>query len=141
MKHLKLLLGFIVIFAALQISSCGKGSGSPVDQIVEMLDEAADKTDKITSEASLLNVQNLISPDEIYKIINDNSDYELTKGDKEKLKKSYNHLVKSVYDKTSEFVPSEEMKKVVKNQLDLMMEGINRSIDNATTLGSIKGWN
>ena len=141
MKHLKLLLGFIVIFAALQISSCGKGSGSPVDQIVEMLDEAADKTDKITSEASLLNVQNLISPDEIYKIINDNSDYELTKGDKEKLKKSYNHLVKSVYEKTSEFVPSEEMKKVVKNQLDLMMEGINRSIDNATTLGSIKGWN
>lgn len=140
MKHLKLLLGFIVIFAALQISSCGKGSGSPVDQIVEMLDEAADKTDKITSEASLLNVQNLISPDEIYKIINDNSDYELTKGDKEKLKKSYNHLVKSVYEKTSEFVPSEE-KKVVKNQLDLMMEGINRSIDNATTLGSIKGWN
>ena len=141
MKHLKLLLGFIVIFAALQISSCGKGFGSPVDQIVEMLDEAADKTDKITSEASLLNVQNLISPDEIYKIINDNSDYELTKGDKEKLKKSYNHLVKSVYEKTSEFVPSEEMKKVVKNQLDLMMEGINRSIDNATTLGSIKGWN
>ena len=141
MKQLKLLLGLLVIFATLQVSSCGKQSNSPVNQIVEILDEATKKTEQISNASELTNVQNVISPEAVWTIINDNSDYELTKDDKEKLKKSYNKLVKAVFEKSSEFVPSESMKQSVKSQLDLMVEAINRNIDNAKTLGSIRGFN
>ena len=141
MKEIKILLGFLLIFASEELSSCGKSSDSPVDQIVEILDQATKKTENITNAAELANVKNIISPNDIWQIISDNADYELTKGDKEKLKKSYNKLVKAAYEKSSEYIPSESLKKTVKSQLDLMMEGINRSIDNATTLGSIRAFN
>ncbi|MCH5235434.1 MAG: hypothetical protein J1E16_09065 [Muribaculaceae bacterium] len=123
---------FLILFA------CGKGGNTPVDQIVVLLDQATEKTQDINSVAQLNDVQNIISPQEIWTIIENNSDYQLTDSDKNKLKKSYERLVKAAYDKSCEFVPSDEMKKVMKNQLDLMMEGIRNNIDAATTLGQIR---
>lgn len=140
MKKIKFIFSLLVILATVQLSSCGK-SDSPVNQIVEILDQATQKTEAISNAAELANVQNIISPDDIWKIIKENSDYELTKGDKEKLKKSYNKLVKTAYEKTSEYLPSEDTKKSIKSQLDLMMEAIDRNIDEATTLGNIRGMN
>lgn len=141
MKKLTTLLSLLLIFTAATLSSCGKGGNSPVDQIVEILDQATKKTENINSMSDLTNVKDIISPEKVWTIIQNNSDYELTKGDKEKLKKSYNKLVNTAFDKSCEFVPSEEMKKLVKNQLDLMLEAIDKNIDNATTLGDIRSLN
>ena len=141
MKKLNFILSFVILLAAVSFNSCGKGGDTPVDQIVELLDEATKKTEAINSMAELSDVKNIISPQEVWNIIRDNSDYELTKGDKEKLKKSYNKLVHVAFEKTSEYVPSDELKKAVKSQLDLMMEAIDKNIDDASTLGDIRSFN
>lgn len=138
MKTVKFILSLFVILATIQLSSCKK-SDSPVNEIVEILEQATKKTEEIKSAADLANVDNIVKPKDIWEIINANSDYELTKGDKEKLKKSYNKLVKAAYEKTSEYLPSDDMKKSIKSQLDLMVEAIGNNIDNAKTLGSIRG--
>lgn len=137
MKSLKLFAGFIVI-TTLALFSCSK-SNTPVSQIVEILDQATERAENINNESELTDINNIISPEAIADIVNNNADYELTKGDKESLKKSYNKLVKTVYEKSSEYVPSEDMKKMVKSQMDLMLEAVNQNIDKATTLGSITG--
>lgn len=141
MKQFKILLTLVVLFSTLQFVSCSKKDNTPVDQIVVLLDNGVEKVESINSMAELTDVKNIVSANEVWKIIQENSNYELTKGDKEKLKKSYNKLVEAAYKKSSECIPSDEYKKTVKNQLDLLMEGINRSIDSAKTLGEIKGFN
>lgn len=140
MKKIKLILSILVFTTILPFISCNKGD-SPVDQIVVLLDKATEKTAEIQSFADLTNVNNIISKEDIWSIIKNNKDYKLTKGDKEKLKKSYNKLVKEAYEKSCEFVPSDDMKKVVKNQLDLFMEAIDKNIENAETLGDIRSFN
>lgn len=142
MKKITLIfISLLFIFTSAQLSSCGKGSDSPVDKIIVLLDEATEKTENINSMAELTNVKNIVSPEDIWTIIKENSDYKLTKGDKEKLKKSYNRLLKVAYEKSSEFSPSEELKKVVKSQLDLMMQAVDSNIENAETLGDIRSLN
>lgn len=141
MKPLNFVFAFIILLATCQFSSCGKGGNSPVDQIVSILDQATEKTENIQSMTDLTNVKSIISPEDVWQIIQKNSDYKLTKGDKNKLKKSYNHLVKTAYEKSCEFVTSDELKKAVKSQLDLMLGAIDQSIDNAETLGDIRSLN
>ena len=141
MKKINLLFTLIILLATCQLSSCGKGGNSPVDQIVVLLEEATKKTEQINSMMELTNVRNIVSPDDVWNIIRENSDYKLSKGDKDKLKKSFNRLVNTAYDKSAEFVPDGNMKKAVKSQLDLMMEAIDQNIDNAETLGDIRSFN
>lgn len=134
MKSLRYIFPLFLIF----LFACSKSGDSPVDRIVVLLDEATEKTHDINSVSQLNDVQNIISPTDVWTIINENADYKLSDSDKGKLKKSYDKLVKAAYEKSCEFVPSEDMKKLMKNQLDLMMEGIKKNIDNAETLGQIR---
>lgn len=140
MKKLKFLLFVALTFGCTYIVSCSKSGNSPVDQYVELLDQATKKAEKISSMSDLTNVQGIISPQEAMKIVSDNSDYELTDNDKEKLKKSYDKLLKVAYEKTAEYggVP-EEYKEQVKTQVDLIIEAANKGIDNAKTLGDLNG--
>ena len=141
MKKLQFLLGILMILGACQLSSCGKGGGnSPVDQYVEVLDQATKKAEQISSMSDLLNVQAIISPQEAMNIINENADYELTDSDKNKLKKSYDKLLRVAYDKTIEFGGlSEDMKKQTKAQIDLIIDAANKGIENAKTFGELNG--
>ena len=141
MKKINLIFSFIILLAACQITSCGKGGNSPVDRIVILLDQATEKTKDIQNVTDLTDVKNIISPEDVWNIIRENSDYKLSKGDKDKLKKSYNRLMKAAFEKSCEFVPSEDMKNAAKTQLDLFMEVIDKSIDNAETLGEIRSLN
>ncbi|MCH5240874.1 MAG: hypothetical protein J1F67_00400 [Muribaculaceae bacterium] len=134
MKNIRFFLP-LLFFALL---ACGKGGNTPVDQIVILLDQAVEKTQSINSVTQLNDVQNIISPEDVWTIIRENADYELSNSDKSKLKKSYDKLVKAAYEKSCEFIPNDEMKKLMKNQLDLWTEGIKKNIDNAKTLGQIR---
>ncbi|MCH5228874.1 MAG: hypothetical protein J1F12_02635 [Muribaculaceae bacterium] len=119
--------------------SCGKGGGNtPVDQYVEVLDQAREKTEKINSTADLLNFQDIVNPQDAWNIIKDNSEYVLTDSDKDKLKKSYDKLLKVAYEKTIEYggLP-DEMKDATKAQVDLIIDAANKGIDNAKTLGDL----
>ena len=138
MKKLTFLLSIVILLAAVQ---CGKKDASPVSEIVTLMDNATKKTEQINSIAELSNVNSIVSQEDVWKIIRDNSDYQLTDGDKDKLKKSFNKLVKTAYEKSAEFVPDENLKKAFKSQLDLMMEAIDRNIDEASTLGEIRSFN
>lgn len=134
MKTIRLILPLLLI----TLFACGKHEDSPVDQIVTLLDQATEKTQNITSVAQLNDVQNIISPEDVWNIIQENANYKLSNSDKDHLKKSYDKLVRVAYEKSCEFVSSDEMKKLMKNQLDLLMEGIKKNIDNAETLGEIR---
>lgn len=134
MKAIRYIFPLLLLF----LFACGKSGNSPVDQIVVLLDQATEKTENINSFAQLNDVKNIISPEEIWTIIRENADYKLSDSDKGRLKKSYDKLVKAAYEKSCEFVPSDEMKKMVKSQLDIMMEGIKNNIENAETLGQIR---
>ena len=140
MKNFKILLGLFVIFVGGQLISCSKHSNTPVDQYVEILDEAVKKANEIKSYDELTNVQAIISPEDAMEIMNSYSDYELTDKDKEKLKKSFDKLLKVAYEKTAEYggLP-EEMKKTAMRQSELIIEAANKKIDNANTLGDIAG--
>ena len=138
MKKLTFILSIVILLAAVQ---CGKKDSSPVDEIVALMDDATKKTEQIQNLAELSNVNRIVPQEEVWNIIRNNSDYKLTDGDKEKLKKSFNKLVKTAFEKTGEFVSDDTMKKAFRSQLDLMMEGIDRSIDQAATLGDIRSFN
>lgn len=140
MKRINLFLSLIVILGAGLLFSCGKGGKSPVDQYVEILDQATEKAEKISSMADVLNVQQIISTEETTKLLKDNADYELTDKDKEKLKKSYDKLLKVAYNKTTEYsgIP-DSMKKQTDGQLELIIEAANKVIDNAHTLSDLDG--
>lgn len=139
MKILKIFLSLVVVITACQITSCGKKSHTPVDEIVTLLEEGVKKTQNINNMAELSDVKNIVPQQEIWNLIRENSDYQLTKDDKEKLKKSYDKLIKAAYEKTSEYIPNEELKSAIKSQLDLTMSAVDKNIDNAETLGDIKG--
>lgn len=138
--------GIILILALLLalpcvLDSCSKsGTDNPVDEYVMILDQAAQKAEKINSLEDLLNVQEIISPEAAFNIVRNNADYELTDKDKEKLKKSYDKLLRVAYEKTSEYGDlSEEVKKQTKSQVNLIIEAANKGIDNAKTLGELNG--
>lgn len=120
--------------------SCGKRSTTPVDEYVTILDEATEKAEKIASMQDLLNVKEIISPEAAMQIVRENSDYKLTKGDKEKLKKSYDRLLKVAYEKTAEYggLP-EEVRKQTKDQIQLFIDAANTGIDRAQTMGDLMG--
>ena len=140
MKKINLFIGLLIFSFSLGIVSCGKSSNSPVDQYVDILDEATKKAEKISSMADLMNVQSIISPEDALAIVSKNSDYVLTDSDKDKLKKSYDKLLRVAYDKTTEFGGlSDEVKKQTKAQVDLIIEAANKGIDNAKTLGDLNG--
>lgn len=140
MKKINLFLGVLATVLVLGVCSCSKGGNSPVDQFVEILDQATKKAEKISSMQDLLNVQQIISPEEAMSIIRENSDYELTDKDRDKLKKSYDKLLRVAYEKTAEYggLP-EELKKQTEAQIDLYIEAANNGIDSAKTLGDLSG--
>lgn len=140
MKKILVILALVSIVSLSQLSSCGKGGNSPVDQYVEVLDEATKKAEQINSMSDLMNVQAIISPEEAMNIMRENAAYELTDGDKEKLKKSFDKLLRVAYEKTAEYggIP-ESLKEQAKGQVDLMIEAANNGIDQAKTLGDLSG--
>ena len=141
MKSIKIFVGLILMMAvAFCMDSCGKGSQSPVDEYVAILDEAAEKAEKISSMQDLLNVHEIISPEAAMNVANNNADYVLSKSDKEKLKKSYDKLLKVAYEKTAEYggLPQDVMKQT-KNQINLFIEAANDRIDGSQTLGELVG--
>lgn len=128
------------LFFICNFSSCKKHGNSPVDQYVEIIDEAADKAEKIASMQDLINVQEIISPEAAKEIARENADYELTESDKSKLKKSFDRLLRVAYNKTAEYGGfPEEIKKQSKDQAELIIEAANKGIDNAKTLGDLNG--
>ena len=133
-----LLLAFLV--CGLSLSSCKKGSSSPVDEYVEVIDNTTKEAKKINSLNDFMNFQQFTEPEEAKVIVRQNADYVLTEKDKKKLKESYGNLLKVAYEKTLEFggVP-EELKKQAKEQVDLIIDGANKTIDNANTLGDLSG--
>ena len=139
MKLFKTIFSFFLLFSICQLSSCSHNT--PVDQIVEILDQAAQKTKELQNPDELTNIRNVVSPDDVWNIIRENADYKLTDGDKDKLKDSFNKLISAAYDKSAEFVNDEDSKKMVKSQLDLMTKAIDNNIDRANTLGEIKSFN
>ena len=139
MKAIKILLGLMVAFAAINLASCGRGD-SPVREYVEILDQAADKADKISSMEELMNVHAIISPEDAMQIMKENADYKLSKSDKEMLKKSYGRLLRIAYKKTAEYGDLPEgLKRQFEGQIDLFIEAANKSIDSATTFGQLNG--
>ena len=136
----KLFTLLLIFVASCCMVSCGKGGNSPVDEYVAILDNATEKAEKISSMEDLLNVQEIISPEAAMNIVNNNADYVLTKEDKEKLKKSYDRLLKVAYEKTAEYggLP-EGMKKQTKGQIQLFIDAANEGIDRARTMGELTG--
>ncbi|MCH5227170.1 MAG: hypothetical protein J1F16_05060 [Muribaculaceae bacterium] len=138
MKKVKLILGLIVCLVSVAAISCSK-THTPVDRIVEIFEDATQKVNNVTSLSDLLNVQEILSQDEVLAIVRDNPDYHLTDSDKERLKKSFDKLLRTAFDKTVELGKvGDDMKKNSKDQVNLVIEGINQSIDQANTLGEIK---
>ena len=140
-RSFTLFLSLVTIISLFHLSSCSKGgSSSPVDEYINILDEATKKTEQIKSYDDLTNVQSIISPEEAMKIVRDNADYVLTDNDKDKLKKSYDKLLKVAYEKTAKFggLP-EEMQKNALMQADLVIEAANKQIDRANTMGDLMG--
>ena len=139
MKKFKVLFSLLLVFSLCQLSSCHKET--PVDQIVEILNQATQKVKQIQDPAELSNIRNVVSPEDVWNIIRENGEYQLTDHDKDELKKSYNELMTAAYDKSAEFVNDDESKKTVKSQLDLMMRAIDNNIDRANVLGDIRSFN
>ena len=127
----------VAIATILLLPGCSKDN-SPVDQYVKLLDQASDKAEKISSIGDLVNVQEIISPENANEIIRQNKDYKLSDSDKEKLKKSYERLLRIAYKKTIEYGGLEEAsRKQMENQIDLFLDGAKASIDKAHTLGDL----
>lgn len=141
MKKSGIIISFIVtLFATCLLSACGKGGTTPVDEYVAILDAATEKAEKISSKEDLLNVKDIISPEAAMKIMRDNADYELTGSDKEKLKKSYDKLLRVAYEKTAEYggLP-DAIKEQTKDQIQLFIDAANEGIDRAHTMGELVG--
>ena len=139
MKKFNIILFSLIAFSCcISVSSCGKSGNTPVDQFTDLLEQATQKAEKISSMADLVNVQEIISPEDAMKILQENADYKLSDSDKDKLKKSYDKLLKVAYEKTAEYsgLP-DEYKKQAKAQVDLIIEAANNSIDQAKTLGDL----
>ena len=140
MKISRILLSFLLIFSVCQISSCGKKSDNPVDKYVEVLDNATKKIKNIKSAADLSNVKEIISTDEATEIILQNLNYPLTEKDKEKLKKSFDDLLETSFDKTVELnYINDKVAEIQRARIDYFIEAANAGIDNAQKLGDIIG--
>lgn len=139
MKKLSVILSLLLVVIA---SGCHKSANTPVDEYIGILDRATEKAEKISSMNDLLNVQEIISPEAALEIVKENSGYQLTDKDKDKLKKSYDKLLRVAYDKTAEYggLP-DEYKEQAKAQVELIIEAANKSIDAASTLGDLNGIN
>ena len=130
----------MVAMFALAVSCTKKEAISPVDRYIEILDEATRKTEAISSMDELINFQDIISPQEAFDLVKENADYKLTDKDKDKLKKSFDKLLKVAYEKTADLGGfPEEIKKQTKAQGDLFIEAANKRIDEAATLGELNG--
>lgn len=140
MKKLGLISILVLSLGAFLMVACGKKEDTPVDQFIEVMDQATKKAEEIKSMADVYNVQEILSPQEGWEIIRNNADYPLTDSDKKKLKKSFDKLLRVGYEKTVEYsgLP-EELKKQSLAQVDLIIEGANKMIDNAQTFGEISG--
>ena len=134
MKKLSLFLSMIVMLAACQFTSCSK-SNSPVDQIVALIDKNTKEIKKMDLN-DISDLQNMFTP-EVDEIIKENSDYELTDSDKNKLKKSMKGFADATYDKVTENLPIKALKEEMKSQLEIVLAAVDYKIESAKTLGDI----
>lgn len=129
---------FILLLVACLGSCRHNWTNSPVAQYVALLDAAAEKAENISSLNELVNVQDIINPQEARQIIIDNRDYPLDNDDKKALKKSFDKLIRVAYEKTAEYGDlSDSMKKDTKKQIEMIVDFSNKKIDAATTLGDL----
>ena len=128
-----------MIMTAALLGACGHhSSNSPVSQYISLLDQAAEKAKNINSITELVNVQDIISPQETRQIIFENKDYVLDDNEKKELKKSYDNLLRVAYEKTAEIGNlSDSMKKDTKKQVDMIIDLYNKKIEAANTLGDL----
>ena len=138
MKQLKLFLLLTSVFIFAGFISCSKNENTPVDQYVELIEEAIQKLENIKSSEGIENIANIMQNPKAQELDKEYADYVLTEADKKKLKKSLDKLIHVAYDKTMEYAGlPENIIKLKKAQVDMMVEAANQQIDNATTLGEI----
>ena len=129
---------FVILSAVLVCACHHSWTNSPVAQYVALLDAAAEKAENISSLNELVNVQDIINPQEAKQIIIDNRDYPLSDDDKKALKKSFDKLIRIAYEKTAEYGDlSDSMKKDTKKQIEMIVDFSNKRIDAANTLGDL----
>ena len=141
MKVLKMMgLGLLMLGASQMISCSKSNSDSPVDQYIEILENATKQAEKISSLQELNEVQSVVTREEAQTLLMSAKDYELSDSEKSKLKKATDKFLKVAFEKSMEYsnLP-EDIKKESKAQVDLAIEAVNKHIDNAKTLGEISG--
>lgn len=141
MKTLKYVFSALLIFAALQIASCG-GNNSPAARYADLVGKIVDEMEKCNSVDELYQIsQTSEYGKEANAIVNENPDYVLTDSDKEKLIKVNDRLAQVFFDKTVQLgaVP-EEVKKYAEDQMKASIEAINDQINNCKTLGDLGGF-
>lgn len=138
MKALKTFTFSLLSLFCLNIVSCNDSGSKAVDQYIETLDRATEKVEEINNFSELLNYKEIISSEEVEKIISQNPDYLLSDSDKERIKKSYDKLLKTAYEKTIQYsgLP-EAYQKEANTKIEMLIHKANYGIDNAETLGEL----
>ena len=135
-----LIITLFLLISILVTPSCHKEGNTPVDQYISLLDEATEKTKKISNISELINVPGIISQEDALAIIRANPYYKLSEKDKTRIKKSFEHLLRSAFEKTIEFSQMSSLdKEQAKTQIDLIIAAANKKIDQATSLGDLGG--
>ena len=121
------------------ITSCSK-SDNPVDEYVELINQATSKLEKIKNADDIQDLQDLYTNKKAVELEKEYGDYELTDKDKEKLKESLEKLIKVATDKSMEYAGfPEDLSQLKKAQMELLINQVNARIDVAKTLGEIEG--
>ena len=127
----------MVVFSAIGLFSCGQNE-TPVDKYVKLLDEATEKTERIHNLDELMQARDIISVQEIMEIARESKDYCLKDSDREKIKKSYDLLLRTTYKKTIEYGNfTEEMNRRMESQVENFIEEANKRIDKIQTFGEL----
>ena len=135
MKKIGLFFTFLLIFTVGLLSSCGKGD-TPATQVADLIEQGADNIKDFTTVTDFSQLKNCLSP-EILTIIQENSDYKLSGGDKHKLKKSVKKFLEAVNEKAFRELPIESMREAGRTQIEIMNTAIDDNIEKAETLGDL----
>lgn len=129
-----------VAMCVFMISSCAKKADNPtVDQMCQLFNDMASKIQKCNN---LDELQDLDFSDAIKKI--DSRDLtaedlkaELTEGDKELLKASFDNLMDAVAEKSVEFGEGQVERSDVESMMEYVKKPVVQAIDKSKTLGDL----
>lgn len=140
MKSNKIGVLITALLICVSIVSCGKGGNTPVDMFVDVLDHATKQIEQINSETEFLEAERIFSPEEAWNILQDNADYILTDKDKEKIKKSYDKLLETAYEKSIAYsgLP-QSLTEQYRSEIQFITVKANEKIENSNTLGDLSG--